>query len=82
MGTGEPGYGREGGRHGLGAYLDTGWHASALTAPSAALEGGIGQVSAPKKGATEYLDLALAVPKTYKLYYRGRLPTQRIGPHL
>ena len=73
----ESGYGREGGRHGLAAYL-----APALERRRADRAGGRGDRRTPKAPRREEGVPAmtrLAVPKTYKLYIGGTFPRSESG---
>ena len=79
----ESGYGREGGRHGLAAYLAPG--SSTPRARQTALAAG---ATAPAKAALPERPRGeeggqamtrLAVPKTYKLYIGGKFPRSESG---
>ena len=63
----ESGYGREGGRHGLAAYLKTAARRRRTAPPRARRHQGSHQVT------------RLAVPKTYKLYIGGAFPRSESG---
>ena len=71
----ESGYGREGGRHGIAAYLKTGPSSLAPPCPPRRRQ----DRHRTKEG---HQVTRLAVPKTYKLYIGGRVPAQRVGPHV
>ena len=70
----ESGYGREGGRHGLLAYLG-----SAAEPRSVAAKRDDAAVERRKVPRNEP---RLTVPKTYKLYIGGQVPAQRVRAHL